>query len=314
MELSRDEERILEVVETPEAALEPAPESTAPTNSVGSNDGDEASETLARLYTELLGLLPQELPPVTPRPEIRQRILAAIQAGEANEETPPAGAGAAAPAVTAEPLATVLPWPAKPPPASSAPARPARWPLALAATLALALLGSGAFFYSLWSRQNQEIGRLRGELVAAAGRLKAAERAQVDTTVALARLRQLEQQIGIVSSPDVARAKLLPLEGSGLTGASGNLYVMADHQHWYLAVHGLKVPEAGKHYRLWFVDDKGQPYDAGVLHASSNAPSELVDAKMPAGAQTAVVTLEPDPGFPTPQGPPVLKATPLQTL
>lgn len=303
MELSRDEERILEVVETPEAALEPAPESTA---STGSNDGDEASETLARLYTELLGLLPLELPPVTPRPEIKQRILAAIQAGEAPTEIPSPRA-----AEPREPRGgTVLPWPVQAPP----PVRPARWPLALAAALALAFLGSGAFFYSLWSRQNQEIGRLRGELNASLVRLRNAERGQADGAAALARLRQLEEQIGIVSSPDVARAKLLPLEGSGLAGASGNLYVMADHQHWYLSVHGLKTPESGKHYRLWFVNDKGEPYDAGVLHARSNAPSELVDAKMPAGPLTAVITLEPDPGFPTPQGPPVLKATPLQTL
>lgn len=293
MELSRDEERILEVVETPEAALEPAPESL---------EGDDASETLARLHTELLGLLPQELPPVTPRPEIKQRILAAIPTGQTPGDIP---------AVAAEARSPVLPWPGD---KAAPPVRPSRWPLALAAALALVLLGSGVFFSSLWSRQSREIGRLRGELDAALVRLRDAERAQAGTAAALARLRQLEEQIGIVSSPGVARAKLVPTEGSGMAGAAGNLYVMADHQHWYLAVHGLKIPEPGKHYRLWFVNEQGQPFDAGVLHARTDAPSEMVDAKMPAGPLTAVITLEPDPGFPTPQGPAVLRTTPLQTL
>lgn len=44
----------------------------------GASGRDETAETLTRLYTEVLGLVPFELEPVAPAPEVRQRLLAAI--------------------------------------------------------------------------------------------------------------------------------------------------------------------------------------------------------------------------------------------
>ena len=46
--------------------------------SAGAPRGDEAAETLARLYTEVLGLLPYGLEPAEPSPEIRQRLMTSI--------------------------------------------------------------------------------------------------------------------------------------------------------------------------------------------------------------------------------------------
>src|SRR5215213_5781196 len=42
----------------------------------------EADETLARLYTEVLGLVPYELEPAAPRPEVKSRLLSIIRGDE----------------------------------------------------------------------------------------------------------------------------------------------------------------------------------------------------------------------------------------
>jgi hypothetical protein len=44
---------------------------------------DEASETLSRLYTEVLGLVPYELDPVAPSAGAKARLMAAVR-GEAH--------------------------------------------------------------------------------------------------------------------------------------------------------------------------------------------------------------------------------------
>ena len=80
---------------------------------------DETAETLARLYTEVLGLLPSELTPVAPRPAVKARLLAQI-AGDETQDVPPVA--------TDPPLAPVAaPSPAAPetvplPPVGRAPA------------------------------------------------------------------------------------------------------------------------------------------------------------------------------------------------
>lgn len=61
------------------AAIEALERGDDPTATAGPR-GDETAETLARLYTEVLGLVPAELEPVAPRLEARERLLAAIGA------------------------------------------------------------------------------------------------------------------------------------------------------------------------------------------------------------------------------------------
>jgi hypothetical protein len=303
---SSDEEKILEVVETPEAALE------------ASAGDDESSEALVRLYTELLGILPHELPPVEPRPEIKRKILAAIPTDRTRDDIDIPAAAPVAAAPVPEPQATVLPW-APPEPASRTKPAPRavapRWPLALAALFFLALLGGSALFYGTWARQSQEIGRLRGELAAAADRAQAAEsRLASGEQRASHRMRQLEDRLNVVAAPTVVYSSLEPTPESGLATVSGKLFVSPDHQHWYLTVHGLSPAEPGKHYRLWFVDEKGQPVSAGVLEIGPGGAADMAAPTMPSGVQTAVVTVEVDPRDPLPHGPAVLKGTPSKIL
>ncbi|HEY2740202.1 MAG TPA: hypothetical protein VGK45_17465, partial [Thermoanaerobaculia bacterium] len=59
--------------------------------------GDETAETLARLYIEVMGLIPYELIPEAPDPEIKQRLFATITARAARPATAPAPAPAAPP-------------------------------------------------------------------------------------------------------------------------------------------------------------------------------------------------------------------------
>ena len=49
----------------------------------------EAAETLTRLYMEVLGLVPYELEPAAPRPEVKTRLLSAVSGDETQEMDPP---------------------------------------------------------------------------------------------------------------------------------------------------------------------------------------------------------------------------------
>ena len=76
---------------------------------------DETAETLARLYNEVLGLIPYELDPAAPRPEVKQRLMTAI-AGEETQEVAELRAAPIAPPAS-------IPAPAAPPAPSAGPPR-----------------------------------------------------------------------------------------------------------------------------------------------------------------------------------------------
>jgi hypothetical protein len=98
---------------------------------------DEAAETLQRLYVELLGMLSYELPPLAPRPEIKQRLMAAIAGDETQEVPDPPVAAAARRASLATSAAPVKPAaPASATPASPVPAPSSASPSPHAARLA----------------------------------------------------------------------------------------------------------------------------------------------------------------------------------
>jgi hypothetical protein len=275
----------------------------------GSPRQDETTETLSRLYTEVLGLIPYELAPVAPSAGARERLLAAV-GGEAR---PAAPAAVAEPARVPPPVPVQAPRPAPPrpapPPAAVQPARVRRWPLALAATLALALLGLSGWLYSQMGAQGATITELRRQL--------ALER--VRSEGAVARVRQLEnegfdmrQGLNLVGSRAVLVSPMRPAAPPGQPPqqpeAHGMLFVAADHQHWYLSLQGLRPAPAGQVYKLWFVADR--PMGSGAFTARPGEPVDLSSQHMPAGTRGAMVTLERDPDAPAPTGPPILQAGP----
>jgi hypothetical protein len=335
----------------------------------------DTSEMLARLYREVLGLLPLELEPIAPAPAVKARMMAKIR----GDETQPAGA--VEPALAPAPSTAVPPAPARPapPPApvvaprapvaspapvvvqagaspsaptpplprtaptppipplpqmpapsqaavppqpavprtptqempfwrptsarsASAPRRPNRWPLALAASLAFLALGVAGWMFYEMQRGQQTIASLRQQLEA--------ERTPARVGDAL----DNREKLGLVTSPSVLVAALRP-DGQAPSQpyAHGMLFVAADHQHWYLALQGLRPAGSGQAYKLWFVADQGM-VDAGSFTIDPKLPIELSSKQMPAGTKAAIITLENDPRAPAPTGPPVLRAGPMSPI
>jgi len=260
--------------------------------------GDETAETLARLYTEVLGLVPSELDPVAPSAGARDRLLAAIGAAPAvpAAEPRPVPAPAVASAITeaSRPAPRIAPGPL--------PRRHSRWPLALAATLALAFAGAAAWLWLLQQEQRTEIVQLRHELEA---QRQLAARVSQDSEQARTEIEKMRSHFALVTSPSVEVRPLRPV-GGGQTQARGMLFVAADHQHWYLSVEGLRPPPEGGVYKLWWVTKEGS-LDAGSLAAQSGERVQMSSDEMPAGIVDVVLTLERNPSSNRPDGTEVLR-------
>jgi hypothetical protein len=286
---------------------------------------DETAEMMARLYTEALGLVPYELEPVVPAAGVKASLMARLMsetASDSGDETRPAPAVVAEPARVAAPTAPTAPIAAPPlrasqemriPPrvaagAASRPVRPRRWPLALAAMFAFAMLGLSLWLYSQVGAQNATIASLRSEL----------SRERSRSEGAIAKVRQLEndgldlrEKFSLVTSPAVLVSPMRPVGKPGQPpiqpDARGVLFVASDHQHWYMTLRGLQPVPAGQAYKLWFVADTGA-VSAGSFSAQPGAPMELSSEHMPAGTKGVMVTLEADAQAPAPSGPEILRA------
>ena len=170
------------------------------------NAGNESEETLVRLYTEVLGLVPYELTPAAPPAALKARLMTIVSGDETQDVEPfvlpappplpiaPPPAAAPTPALrpappivqrtaptpatgirppapgAVVPMASTSPTPPPPTPVRSVPVRRAsRWPLALAAALILALLGVTGYLYQGLRQQGEVISQLtreRNQLIA----------------------------------------------------------------------------------------------------------------------------------------------------
>ena len=317
-ELHSEDQTILAALE----ALERSSDSAG-----GASRPDEISEsdTLARLYTEVLGLMPFELDPVEPSPEVRTRLMALIQ-GDETQPAPElaraasAASAASAPVAAAPAVAAVTPVPAgtaapsRPSqemrvqrPAQSAAARraPSRWPLALAAALAFLMLGLSAWLYLQLGEQRQTIAQLEEQLIAERARIAEVE---AESQRIQAASLDMRQKFELVTSHAVEVSPMRPVGEPPLQPAArGILFVKADHQHWYMALDGLRPAENGQAYKLWFLADQGA-VDAGSFTAKPGEPIQLSSEHMPAGTKGVLVTLEEDAQATAPAGPEILRA------
>jgi hypothetical protein len=276
--------------------------------------GDAETETLARLYHETLGLVPFALPPAAPRPELRRRLLERVGAAAVGGTAEGAGAregarGAGARPADARP-AEARAASSRPVEALAAGGAPSRWPLALAAALVLALLGTCAWLYHGLLEQGATIAHL-------AGQRNQALRQAGELEDRLARLNRqvssLRDSFSVVTSPAVEVCNLRAVTPD-LGDARGLLFVAADHQHWYMSLRGLRPPGEGKVYQLWFVAGQGT-VSGGTFGARPGAPAELGSEHMPAGTRGVRITLETSPGSSVPGGADVLRnADTLHTL
>jgi hypothetical protein len=282
---------------------------------------DTTEETRARLYTEVLGLIPYELAPVQPSPGVRERLMALVQGDETQDVREPAPPTEPEPIrLTSLPPASPAPAPPVRPPTLEAPRpprptsftppprrvrRPSRWPLALAASLALVFAGVSGFLYTQLAQQRDTIDALFQQLDREHSRVESASRR---ASRAEADALSLQEKFALVTSPAVEASPMRPAGNAPLQPAArGVLFVASDHQHWYLCLHGVAPAPAGKTYKLWFVAD-GIPVSGGTFTARPGAPVELSSKQMPAGTKGVMVTMEADPEAPKPAGPEVLRA------
>jgi len=277
MEMASEDRLILELVEELQVGSAP-PE----VDEVSSADSDQG---LRRAYSELLGLLPYELEPMAPAPEVREAILRAAGGGRAT--------------VSSMERVEALRPPKSPAGRASGEARQQRWILPLAAGLAVALLGLSAWQFRLIQDQQQTIDRISaqlsgfGEAIPAAGSLRS-------------EVAALESNLALVASPGVEVCTLWPSGEPALSPAArGVLYVAADHQRWYLSIEGLAPCPADHAYQVWF-HAPGGPVSAGTLRTDGRTRLEMSSHSMPEGTKGVSITLEPEAGSPRPAGPRVL--------
>ena len=273
---------------------------------VASGEPSEADETLARLYTEVVGLVAYELEPASPRSEAKARLLATIR-GEASPELSPDLIAESRPAPAPIPL-----------PAAPRSSRDSReipiagrgamsrrrrnvWPLALAATLVLALGGLSAWLLMERTKQVSTIAALEKEL---ADLRQQAEQSEVQVRQMRGSMERMGENLALVTSPAVTVSPLRP--AGEQSAARGVLFVAADHQHWYLTVHDLSPAESGRDYQLWWVTDQGM-VSGGTFEARQGEKVELSSETMPENTRNVMITVEPEGGVRTPTGPEVLR-------
>jgi hypothetical protein len=315
-EITQEDQTILDAIEALERGYDPS--AVAPR-------GDETAEMLARLYTEVLGLIPCELAPEAPSPDLKERLMAAVTAAPgAAPARPlpepvipepvipapvipgPTPTAASAPSEAPAPPVSVVPrQPPRPKPLSAA-RRPLGWLGALAAGLVLALAGLSGWLWMQQVEQREQIANLEREV--ASERAKQSQAAQQAERYR-AEFTELRTRLTLVTAPAALVGPLRPVGAAPLQpDARGALFVAPDHQHWHLSIEGLKPAVAGKVYQLWFVADQGPPISGGTFIAVPNERIEMSSEAMPPGTKSAMVTLEERGGARTPSGPEVLRA------
>lgn len=251
----------------------------------------EAPAELRELL-ETWAALPLALEPSTPSAATRERLLARVRAeAEGVPAAPLPFTGVVGPESSpgeereASPRASWL-------------NRAQPWLLPLAATLVVALLGVSVGLWSRLDDQSRRIARLTERVEELS--------AEPAAVAVQARLEALEQYLRVVSTPGV---EVCPLRLTATQAASsttrGILYVAPDHQHWYLALSGLRPAPEGQSYHLWFfVDDR--PVSAGSFEARPGEIVRLGSDTMPEGTRAVGVTLEPREEMERPSGEPIL--------
>jgi Anti-sigma-K factor rskA, C-terminal len=227
-------------------------------------------------YLEALAFLPYELPPAQPPAALRDALLARLKTASATspEATPKRN----------RPLPFREPSPAT---ASSVTA-PRRGMLALAASLAICLIGLG-YVYGQLSVKNQVIAQQEQ-------RLAGLPHLQEELRLVRDELRLAQDRLTMVSTVAQQAYTLHPATPTSVSygsnsAPSGRVYVCGAHQQWFLSLTGLTPPPAGEEYRFWFMTEKG-PIAASTLDVEDGRAA-LRDLHMPLGTHGFSITLEP---------------------
>lgn len=300
--------------ESAERAIERLASGWIPQDAAVSDSGD--AEIRADL--EALALLAYELEPEAPAPAVKERLMAAARAsrGDSSPTVDPRSSAvdrtlqhAAMPAAAPEPVTRGLE-PADKTlkmelPAGGIPVRPSRsgpsiFGYALAAALALCLVGLG-YLYGQVNAKNVVIALQQDRLQSMGETERELERAQDD-------LRRIHDSLAMVTTVAQKAYPLRPAAGGAQfvdgTIPSGKVFVCGQHQRWYLSMSDLESAPEGFEYHLWFLTEQGV-VDAGKFEVRDGA-ARMQDLSMPDDTAGFQITLEPVGGGDVPAGKTIL--------
>lgn len=250
---------------------------------------NEDEQTLARLYTEVLGLTGLSTGRAAPRPALRARLLARVRTG---------ALPTAAPAPAMAEVARLAPVPAVRPQRAGR-----RWVLPLAASLAvLAASGAAVSYYQQADVAERRVASLSDQLLLAQ---KAEISLKAEAEAARSELRFLAERFGMVTQAGVVACPLRPISGQRVQTGAAVLYILQGGKQWYLKAIGLPAAGPGQTYEFWFMTEHG-PVSGGRFSAESPERAELVSSGMPGMVTGVLITLEPAIGSREPSGERVL--------
>lgn len=264
-------------------------------------EGAEADVTLRRLYVETLGLLGWEAPAEKPPERVRTRLMAVIGREASGPPAVPAGLPANNGHAHVVPIGEGRKAEAAAPPSSRASSRLAPWLATLAAVFAAAAVGLAGWLYTELDETQDALARLEGE------RTRLAER--LDRQEELIRRRAgMDDFLTAVSTAGVEVCPLRPVGDPALhPQAFAILYMPPGSGEWYLLATNLEPGEGV--YKVWLNTPDG-PVPVGFLEPGDESALEI---ELPPDIDqrhelmlSIVVTLEPAPDMPDPQGPMVL--------
>lgn len=242
-------------------------------NLVEFSDAERLAD-LTHEHTELLGLLAHALEPTQPSAGLRDLILDQARLEAARQETP----GRSEEARRADVLPFHVERGENAPPRRAARGDFGRGFLALAAALALCVLGLG-FLAQQMNVRDARLTELRADLEATRGEAE--------------RLRdELSRSAVPTHFATVARSAYAMRPASQHTADSvgGMVYICEEHQHWFLDVKGLEPAPTAHEYQLWFVTDQGM-LPAGTVTLRGEKP-KLSMEHLPIGTRGFALSLE----------------------
>jgi anti-sigma-K factor RskA len=227
-----------------------------------------------RSLSRVTAALTRTVPQVTPRSELRARVLTAATGVTAVTTAPPS---------TASPRGFASEW------------------LPLAAAV---LIAAGLGVYA-WQLQ-QRVATLEGRLDAAEQRAVLADRTTADARRAV---DDAQTSLAVLAAPDLVR---IDLAGQGPGSAARGRALWSRNRGMVFTAANLPPPPAGRVYQVWVVTAQA-PVSAGLLSPDASGGATVyfqTPSDIPAPVAIAV-TLEPAGGVPAPTGARYLVGAPL---
>ena len=283
----REDRAILKLLEDPHAV--DSAESVEET-------AETAETSWFRGYSELLGLIPAELEPVTPPPVAKERLMAAVADATQDSSRLRDPATAHPVPISGHPRFAV-----RTPPelASQAAADDNRFrSFLLAAVIALMMVGVSGWFYLQLERQREVVAGLQQELQGTNQRLGELDNGRRDIVASL-------RAVGLMPQHPVDWCPLRPAGDIPIQPeAHGSLLLVRENDRWSVRIRNLAPAVGGRVYILWFLDE-----DTPIKRVNlgpGDRPVQIADTGIPRLMTAAAVTLETSQDATEPSGPRIL--------